>query len=87
MSKAKTAKDTVIDFFESMKYFVEGEKIIVVLPEGLLLKKSSIDDGRIRMELYIDGLTSVLFVSDVESPEDIQEILVLQAEDARHFTN
>ncbi len=86
MAKAKSPKDTVVEYFQGIKYYIEEDKMIVVLPDGLLLKKAELSDKEVKLEMYIDGLSSVVFVSEIDAPEgDYTELLVLQAEDAKFF--
>ena len=88
MAKAKTPKDIVVEYFEGIKYYREGDKLIVILPEGLKVRESKLleKEKTVDLEMFIEELSgSCLFVAQLESPPKVKELLVLQAEDAKGF--
>lgn len=87
MAKAKTPKDIVVEYFQGIKYFQEEDRVIVILPEGLKLHKADLTDKQIDLEMVIEELGSILFVAELDAPAKTNELLVLQAEDAKMFEN
>ena len=85
MAKAKTPKETVVEYFQSIKYFQEDGKLIVILPEGLKVDKSELKDKKLDLELFIEELNGVLIVAELDAPAKADDLLVLQAEDAKGF--
>lgn len=85
MAKAKTPKDTVVEYFSSIKYFEEGDKLIVILPEGLKVEKSELKSHQVTLKMTIEDLGTILFVAQLDAPVKAKDLLVLQAEDAKGF--
>lgn len=87
MAKAKTPKDTIIEYFNSIKYFEEKSKLIVILPEGLKVEKSELKGHKVTLNMVIEDLGSILFVAQLDAPVKATDLLVLQAEDAKEFAD
>lgn len=85
MAKAKTTVEIVNEYFSSIRYYVDKEKLIVILPEGLKEKKSDLDDGDLTMKLVMDDLKDIEFLCIFTAPKAAKEVLVLRAEDAKGF--
>lgn len=85
MAKTKMPKENVVEYFESIKYFQEDGKLIVILPEGLKVDKSELKDKKIDLELYIEELKGILIVAELDAPAKTDDLLVLQVEDAKGF--
>ena len=85
MAKAKTNVEIVNEYFSSIRYYVDEEKLIVILPEGLKEKKSDLDDGDLTMKLVMDDLKDIEFLCIFTAPKAAKEVLVLRAEDAKGF--
>lgn len=85
MAKA-TPKDIVVEYFQSIKYFRNENKLIVILPDGLKVRDAELkeDEKVIDLELYIDELSAeFVFIAELDAPAKVNELLVLQAEDAQ----
>jgi len=83
-----TPKDVVVEYFQSIKYYREEDKLIVILPDGLKIRESELkeDEKIVDLELFIEDLGSAfLFVAELDAPAKVNELLVLQAEDAQVF--
>ena len=87
MAKAKLLKDYVVDYFGEIKCYEEKKQLIVVLPDGLLLEDTDLDDKMLALYLKIDDLSVVKFVSEVKVSSDISSVLVLLAKDAKGLEN
>lgn len=85
MAKAKTTVEIVNEYFSSIRYYVDEEKLIVILPEGLKEKKSDLNDGDLNMKLVMDDLKDIEFLCIFTAPKAAKEVLVLRAEDAKGF--
>lgn len=85
MAKAKTPKDIVVEYFNSIKYFEEEDKLIVILPEGLKVEKSELKSHQVTLKMVIEDLGTILFVAQLDAPVKAKDLLVLQAEDAKGF--
>ena len=85
VAKAKSPREAVVEYFESIKYFQEDGKLIVILPEGLKVDKSELKDKKIDLELFIEELSGILIVAELDAPAKTEDLLVLQAEDAKGF--
>ena len=83
MAKAKSMKDNVVDYFGEIKCYEEKEQLIVVLPDGLLLEDTDLDDKNLTLTMKIEDLDVVKFVSEVTVSSDISSVLVLLAKDAK----
>lgn len=87
MAKAKLLKDYVVDFFGEIKCYEEKKQLIVVLPDGLLIEDTELDDEMLTLTMKIDDLSVVKFVSEVKVSSDISSVLVLLAKDAKRLEN
>ena len=87
MAKAKTTVEIVTEYFQGIRYYEDedGDKLIVILPEGLKEKKSDLDDGDLNMKLVMDDLKDIEFLCIFTAPKAAKEVLVLRAEDAKEF--
>lgn len=85
MAKAKTPKDIVVEYFSSIKYFEEEDKLIVILPEGLKVEKSELKSHQVTLKMVIEDLGTISFVAHLDAPVKAKDLLVLQAEDAKGF--
>ena len=85
MAKAKTTLEIVNEYFSSISYYEDKDKLIVILPEGLKEKKSDLDDGDLNMKLVMEDLKDIEFLCLFTAPKSAKEVLVLRAEDAKGF--
>lgn len=85
MAKAKTTLEIVNEYFSSIRYYEDKDKLIVILPEGLKEKKSDLDDGDLNMKLVMEDLKDIEFLCLFTAPKSAKEVLVLRAEDAKGF--
>lgn len=85
MAKAKTTLEVVTEYFQSIRYYEDEDKLIVILPEGLKEKKSDLDDGYLNMKLVMEDLKDIEFLCIFTAPKVAKEVLVLRAEDAKLF--
>ena len=85
MAKAKTNVEVVTEYFQSIRYYEDGDTLIVILPEGLKEKKSDLDDGDLNMKLVMEDLKDIEFLCLFTAPKSAKEVLVLRAEDAKGF--
>ena len=85
MAKAKTTLEIVNEYFSSIRYYEDKDKVIVILPEGLKEKKSDLDDGDLNMKLVMEDLKDIEFLCLFTAPKSAKEVLVLRAEDAKGF--
>ena len=88
MAKAKSPKDVVVEYFQSIKYYREEDKLIVILPEGLKVHEAELKEKEktVDLEMFIEDLgAAFLFVAELDAPAKVSELLVLQAEDAQGF--
>ena len=83
MAKAKSLKDNVIDYFGEIKCYEEEKQLIVILPDGLLLEDTDLEDQELTLTMKIEGLNVVKFVSEVKVSSAISSVLVLLAKDAK----
>ena len=83
MAKAKSLKDNVIDYFGEIKCYEEEKQLIVLLPDGLLLENTDLDDKDLTLTMKIEDLDAVKFVSEVTVSSEISSVLVLLAKDAK----
>ena len=62
MAKAKTTVEIVTEYFQMIRYYEDenGDKLIVILPEGLKEKKSDLMDGDLNMKLVMEDLRYLL---------------------------
>ena len=89
MAKAKTTVEIVTEYFQGIRYYEDenGDKLIVILPEGLKEKKSDLMDGDLNMKLVMEDLKDIEFLCVFTAPKAAKEVLVLRAEDAKGFEN
>ena len=89
MAKAKTTVEIVTEYFQGIRYYEDenGDKLIVILPEGLKEKKSDLMDGDLNMKLVMEDLKDIEFLCIFTAPKAAKEVLVLRAEDAKGFEN
>ena len=87
MAKAKLLKDYVVDYFGEIKCYEEKKPLIVVLPDGLLIEDTDLDDEMLTLTMKIDDLSVVKFVSEVKVSSNISSVLVLLAKDAKGLEN
>lgn len=85
MAKAKTTVEIVTEYFQMIRYYEDGDTLIVILPEGLKEKKSDLDDGDLTMKLVMEDLKDIEFLCIFTAPKAAKEVLVLRAEDAKGF--
>ena len=85
MAKAKKTSDLVVDYFKSIKYYIEDQKLIVVLPEGLVNRESSISKDGLDVEFAIEGLDNLKFIGEFKAPDSVKNVIVLEAEKAKDF--
>ena len=83
MAKAKSMKDNVVDYFGEIKCYEEKEQLIVVLPDGLLLEDTELDDKNLPLTMKIEDLSAVKFVSEITVSSDISSVIVLLSKDAK----
>lgn len=83
MAKVKSLKDNVIDYFGEIKCYEEEKQLIVLLPDGLLLENTDLDDKDLTLTMKIEDLDAVKFVSEVTVSSEISSVLVLLAKDAK----
>lgn len=83
MAKAKSLKDNVIDYFCEIKCYEEDKQLIVILPDGLLLEDTELDDKNLTLTMKVEDLDAVKFVSEVTVSSEISSVLVLLAKDAK----
>ena len=85
MAKAKTTLEVVTEYFQSIRYYEDDDKLIVILPEGLKEKKSDLDDGDLNMKLVMEDLKDIEFLCIFTAPKSAKEVLVLRADEAKGF--
>ena len=88
MAKAKSPKDIVVEYFQSIKYYREDDKLIVILPDGLKVREAKLTEEEkiVDLEMFVEDLgAAFLFVAELDAPAKVTELLVLQAEDAQGF--
>lgn len=85
MAKAKTTLEIVNEYFSSIRYYEDKDKLIVILPEGLKEKKSDLDDGDLNMKLVMEDLKDIEFLCLFTAPKSAKEVLVLRADEAKGF--
>ena len=85
MAKAKTNLEIVTEYFQSIRYYEDDDKLIVILPEGLKEKKSDLDDGDLNMKLVIEDLNDIEILCIFTAPKSAKEVLVLRADEAKGF--
>ena len=83
MAKAKSLKDKVIEYFGEIKCYEEEKQLIVVLPDGLLLEDTDLDDKDLTLTMTIEDLSAVKFVSEITVSSDISSVIVLLSKDAK----
>ena len=85
MAKAKKTSEVVAEYFKKIKYYIEDHKLIVVLPEGLVNKESSIVEDGLDVEFTVEGLENLKIVGEFKAPDSVKDVLVLEAEKAKDF--
>ena len=87
MAKAKTTVEIVTEYFQMIRYYEDenGDKLIVILPEGLKEKKSDLMDGDLNMKLVMEDLNDIEIICQFKAPKATKEVLVLLAEAAKGF--
>ena len=85
MAKAKKTSEVVAEYFKNIKYYIEGHKLIVVQPEGLVNKESSIVEDGLDVEFTVEGLENLKIVGEFKAPDSVKDVLVLEAEKAKDF--
>ena len=88
MAKIKKTSEIVSEYFQGIKYFEEKDRLIVVLPEGLEQKKADLKDGVLKLESKVADLEDFTIIGNLKVPdEDVKEVLVLRATDAKAFND
>lgn len=85
MAKAKTNLEIVTEYFQSIRYYEDDDKLIVILPEGLKEKKSDLMDGDLNMKLVMEELKDIEILCIFTAPKSAKEVLVLRADEAKGF--
>ncbi len=85
MAKAKKTSEVVAEYFKNIKYYIEDKKLIVVLPEGLVNKESSIGKDGLDVEFTVEGLENLKIVGEFKAPDSVKDVIVLEAEKAKDF--
>ena len=85
MAKAKKTSEVVAEYFKNIKYYIEDHKLIVVLPEGLVNKESSIGKDGLDVEFTVEGLENLKIVGEFKAPDSVKDVIVLEAEKAKDF--
>ncbi len=85
MAKTKKTSEIVADYFKGIKYYIEDKKLIVVLPEGLINKKSTINEDGLDVEFTVEGLDNLKIVGEFNAPASVKAVIVLEAEKAKDF--
>lgn len=86
MAKTKKPSEIVSEYFQDIKYFEEDKRMIVILPEGLEEKKVELDDKVLKLQLKVVDLEDFTIIGELKVPnKDVDEVLVLRAEDAKLF--
>ena len=88
MAKTKNISEIVSEYFQNIKYFEEKDRLIVVLPEGLEQEKADLNDGVLKLELKVADLEDFTIICSLKAPdEDVEEVLVLRATEAKAFND
>ena len=85
MAIAKKTSEVVAEYFKNIKYYFEDHKLILVLPEGLVNKESSIVEDGLDVEVTVEGLENLKIVGEFKAPDSVKDVLVLEAEKAKDF--
>ena len=85
MAKAKTNLEIITEYFQSIRYYEDGDTLIVILPEGLKEKKSDLMDGDLNMKLVMEDLNDIEFLCIFTAPKSAKEVLVLRSDEAKGF--
>ena len=85
MAKFKRNSEIVAEYFQDIKFFEEDDKVIVLLPEGMKNKKTSIEKNSLKVEFELDGIENLTVVGTLKTPNRIEDVVVLEADDAVKF--
>ncbi len=85
MAKTKANYEIVKEYFQGIKYYEDGDKLIVILPDGLKEKYNDLHNEHLTTTLIMEDLDCVEFVCEFKAPKSAKEVLVLLAEDAKEF--
>lgn len=85
MAKFKRNSEIVAEYFQDIKFFEEADKVIVLLPEGMKNKKTTIEKSSLKVEFELDGIENLTVVGTLKTPNKIEDVVVLEADDAVKF--
>jgi len=86
VAKFKRNSEIVVEYFQDIKFFEDDDnKVIVLLPEGMKNKKTSIEKNSLKVEFELDGVENLTIVGTLKTPNKIEDVVVLEADDAVKF--
>lgn len=86
MAKFKRNSEIVVEYFQDIKFFeADDDKVIVLLPEGMKNKRTSIEKNSLKVEFELDGVENLTIVGTLKTPNKIEDVVVLEADDAVKF--